>query len=89
MPTVSPSTRKSRTVKAIEGPVRAQEGLLHQVLGVVSVPRHSVRGPEEGSQMGKHLRLESLVAVQIAPSPASSPIERNAPRPPIIPIAGF
>ena len=64
----------------------AQEGLLHQVLGVVGVAGHSIRGPEQGPQVGQHLRLETLVAVH-ARSGRHLPTLRIAARPPVIPEA--
>ena len=58
-----PGSRIAAGLKAVDRPVRAQERLLHQVLGVVGVAGHSVRGREQGPQLGQELRLEALVAV--------------------------
>jgi hypothetical protein len=64
---LQPGPRVRAGGEAVEGPVSAQEGLLHDVLGVVGVSGHAVRGREERPQVGQHFRFESLVAAQIAP----------------------
>ena len=37
---------------AVEGAEGAEVGLLDEVLGVVGVPGHPIRGPIQGPQMG-------------------------------------
>jgi hypothetical protein len=61
----------------------AQKGLLHEVLGVVSVAGHSIRRPEEGPQVREDLRFETLVTVHVAAPGVAHLHPETTPAPPL------